>query len=510
MFACLYVPDFSVQAFLLPEPVETRKSLKQSALAVVDGPASLLRVVETNQVARRVGIQIGMTKLQVETYGGVLLRKRSIALEESAQTLLAACACSFSPRVELTCPGTAILDLAGTEKLFGTPQMISRQIAMNATEIGFDLRIAIASNPDTAFHAAHGFTGITIIPPGDEGLRLASLPVGVLPISPEISEVLEGWGIQTFQSLAALPPVAVVERLGQQGLYLQKLARGQINRVLLTDEAAADFAASFEFDDPVETLESLFFILNRLLQQLCSNLISTSLATHELQLTVGLEVRQIQDGQEGEQYKYEWKLPVPTQDKNMLFNLVRLHLERTTFSAPVRKLTVQVIPTKPRLAQGNLFAPPSPEPEKLEITLERIRGVVGSTDADGADCVGSPQLMDTHKPGSFTVQHFSSSGEPLSSSQPVVPVIALRVFRPAIETSVELDGEKPHFVWLWHRHRRVLAASGPWCTSGNWWNSSAWTREEWDVALKTPAGIGFYRIYRDRIGKQWFVEGVFD
>jgi hypothetical protein len=75
---------------------------------------------------------------------------------------------------------------------------------------------------------------------------------------------------------------------------------------------------------------------------------------------------------------------------------------------------------------------------------------------------------------------------------------------------VELDGETPHFVRLWQRHRRVVAVSGPWCASGDWWNTSAWTREEWDVALKTPAGIGFYRIYRDRIRQRWFVEGVFD
>ncbi len=38
----------------------------------------------------------------------------------------------------------------------------------------------------------------------------------------------------------------------------------------------------------------------------------------------------------------------------------------------------------------------------------------------------------------------------------------------------------------------------------------AWAREEWDIALKTPAGIGLYRIYRDEIGGQWFVEGMFD
>jgi len=510
MFACLYVVDFPVQASLLAERAEVREALMQSPLAILDGPANLPRVVATNHAARRAGIQIGMTKLQVETYGGVLLRKRIVEAEDLAQTLLVQFAGGFSPRVESTCAGMVILDLARTEKLFGSPRSTAHKIPANAAAIGFDLRVAIASNPDTAFHAARGFSAITIIPAGDEAMRLAPLHVGVLPISPEMLGVLDGWGIHTFQSLAALPTIAVVERLGQEGLYLQKLARGQIDRPLLTAEPAAEFVETFEFDDPVETLESLFFILNRLLQQLCSNLVSGSLATNELRLKLCLEVRQSQSGQDGEQYEHDWKLPIPTQDKNLLFSLVRLHLEQTTFSAPIRKLTIEVVPVKPRLAQGNLFAPPSPEPEKLEMTLERIRGIVGNADVDGTDCVGSPRLVDTHKPGSFTVQHFSSVDETNNSSPAFVPSIALRVIRPAIETSVELDGEKPHFVWLWHRHRRVLAASGPWSSSGNWWNASAWTREEWDVALKTPAGLGYYRIYRDRIRKQWFVEGVFD
>jgi protein ImuB len=332
-------------------------------------------------------------------------------------------------------------------------------------------------------------------------------------------EILNGWGIRTFRALAALPIVAVVERLGQEGLYLQKLARGEIDRPLLALEANAEFVTSFEFDDPVETLESLFFILNRLLQELCSKLLSAALAAQELRLTVELEVRQklwqIQRSEkEEEQYRHEWKLPVPTQDRNLLFGLVRLQLEKTTFSAPVRRLSLEVIPVKPRVAQENFFAPPSPEAEKLEITLERLRGIVGDADVNGTACVGSPCLLDTHKPGSFTVQHFSSIGdggdEFVSSSPAAAPAIALRLFRPALETSVELDGTRPHFVRLWSRHRRVLAASGPWSCSGDWWNESVWTREEWDVALKTPVGLGFYRIYRDRIQERWFVEGVFD
>jgi protein ImuB len=546
MVACFYISDFAVQAALLPEPAETRAALRASPLAILDGPANLPRVFATNLAARRAGIQTGMTKLQVETYGGVLLRKRSLVEEDSAQTALVNFAGTFSPRVESTCPGAAILDLAGMEKLLGSWPNAAHNMAAQAAQIGFDHRTAMAANPDTAFLAARGFSANYVsrprpgrgpqqtsfacrgenfswagifIPDGEEAEHLAPLAVDVLPISPEMLEILNGWGIRQFRSLAALPTVAVVERLGQEGLYLQKLARGEINRPLLTVEQSAEFVASFEFDDPVETLESLFFVLNRLLQELCSKLLSAALAAQELRLAVELEIRQTarqiqRERKEEEQYRHEWKLPVPTQDRSLLLGLVRLELEKTTFSAPVRRLSLEVVPVKPRVAQENFFAPPSPEAEKLEITLERIRGVVGNTDGNGAACVGSPCLVDTHRPDSFTLRHFSSiddGGDDLVNlPSTAAPMIVLRIFRPAIETTVELDGVKPHFVRLWRRHRRVMAASGPWPSSGDWWNGSAWMREEWDVALRTPAGLGFYRIYRDRIRERWFVEGVFD
>ena len=279
---------------------------------------------------------------------------------------------------------------------------------------------------------------------------------------------------------------------------------------MLPVEPAPDFIESYEFEDAVESLESLAFVLNRVLQEICDRLIAQSFATNELRLTLDLEVRQIQEGKDGEQYKHDWMLPVPTQDRHMIFTLLRLDLERNTFSAPIKKVIVEAVPVKPRMAQGNLFAPPSPETEKLEITLARIRGVVGSVDAEGISCVGSAKILDTHQPGAFAVQSFSSDSETWSLSA-VVPTIALRVFRPALETSVELIGETPHLVRLWKRHRRVLAASGPWSSCGNWWNKTTpWAREEWDVALKTFEGVSYYRIYLDRIRKQWFVEGVFD
>ena len=106
MFACLYVPDFPVQASLLSEPAQARKVLKHSPLAILDGPANLSRVFSMNHAARRAGIETGMTKLQVETYGGIGLRKRSLQAEEAAQAALLDYAGTFSPRVESTGAGT--------------------------------------------------------------------------------------------------------------------------------------------------------------------------------------------------------------------------------------------------------------------------------------------------------------------------------------------------------------------------------------------------------------------
>jgi protein ImuB len=514
MFACLFVPDFRVQAVLRLEPETSREILKQSPVAILDGPASLPRVVATNEPARLAGIEMNMTRQQVETCGRVWRRKRSPANENAAQAALLDCAASFSPRMESTAPGTVILDLAGTEKLFGSTQALARKIAHQAAEFGFELNIAVAANPDTAFYAARGFAGITMIPPGEEAERLSSLTVDVLSTSPEMLDILDSWGIRNFHALALLPPVPVVERLGQEGLQLQKIARGETRRPIVPAEAAADFVESFEFDDPVETLESLTFILNRLLQQICARLTARSLATNELRLKLGLEVRQLKTGENKEFYERTWKLPLPIQDPKVLFRLAYLDLEGNTQPAPIEKIIVQAVPVKPRYAQSGLFAPASPETEQLEITLARIRGIVGSTDENGIACVGSPRMLDSHKPDSFTVQAFSGineEAEELDSTPADAPIISLRIFRPALQTAVELAGEKPCSVSLHKKQLRVLAASGPWRSSGNWWStSSAWARDEWDVALKTTEGVGFYRIYLDRIKGQWFVEGGFD
>ena len=69
--------------------------------------------------------------------------------------------------------------------------------------------------------------------------------------------------------------------------------------------------------------------------------------------------------------------------------------------AAVLKVHLKAEPVKPRRTQHGLFVPSSPEPEKLELTVARLRHLVGEGQ------VGTPEVRDTHRPDSFFMRGFA-------------------------------------------------------------------------------------------------------
>src|SRR6266481_4315719 len=164
-FACLYVPDFPLQAVVRRGDAA---GLREKPVAVLEGTPPIVTVIAANEKARMAGIAAGMTKLQAEASPEVVLLRRSLAQEESAHAALLDCGQTFSPRVESTAPGTVIVDLHGLDQLFGPVQSIACELSRHAAGMGLETNVAVASNPDAAMHAAFGFPGITVIPHGKE------------------------------------------------------------------------------------------------------------------------------------------------------------------------------------------------------------------------------------------------------------------------------------------------------------------------------------------------------
>jgi len=532
-FASIFVPNFWLQAVVRADP-----ALRERGLALIDGNPPLWRVVAIDTVAAQMGIEIGMTKTNVEQFAGVEIRPRIPAQEKIAHAALLDVGWSISPIMEDTAQDAIVLDLYGLTSLFGAEEDIGAHLIMRLTTCGLQGNVAIASNIETALIAARGFAGITVIAPGEESYRLGGLAVRVLLPSHETVETLERWGVATCSDLARLPVLDLSERLGQEGVCLHAQARGASMRSLVIAEPADSFEEEMELDDPVEELEPLSFLLGRLLDQLCGRLTARALGAASLCIRFELQpsFENTVDTQEtfGTQkqpgrYEKQMQLPVPMRDSKMLLKLLRLRLQRHPPNAPIQKITLTADAARPRVIEGNLFLPSIPDSEKLELTMARIVHVVGEGN------VGSPSLTNTHRPGDFEMQRFlipqdapkinsrsdRAPGRADKRADGTIPA-SFRVFRPVIPAQLDWHTGVPTRVAFQGLRGEVSAASGPWRTSGDWWRDDSWQQDEWDLEIRfqdaverspsrgLPPNLGIYRFFYDSQRRGWFVRGVYD
>ena len=517
-FACIFILDFPVQAVVRQDP-----ELRGKAVIVFAGAAPLTKVFATNQAARVLGVEVGMTKLQAEACGGFEWRWRSPSQEATAQAALLDCAWTISPRVEEgqrfnegDQPGMVVLDIAGCEKLFGSNAKIAEDLRRVAAEVGLEANVSVAENPEAAACAARGFAGITIIAPDEEAESLGVLPLTSLPIPAELLETLRKWGIHTCAEFAVLPEIPVIERFGQEGQKWHQLCHGSAPRPLMAKEFPKQFEECMELEFPVDLLEPLMFLLNRLLDQVCVRLRMHVLATSEVKVTLTLQPSDLRN-KETLVHIRTLRLPTPVTQSKVLLKLLQLDLQAHPPGAPVTAVNIVVVPTRSRTRQLGLFLPLSPEPEALEITLARLQRTVG----EGR--VGAPVLLDSYAPGAFAQNRFVLPEASMKFSVGERPArTALRIYRPPLAATVDFEDKQPVSISCGTGRKPILAFAGPAKTNGEWWSESAWAREEWDVLVpalhpkfQTEAQPkqhekALYRIYKDLRSKRWFVEGIYD
>ena len=435
---------------------------------------------------------------------------------------------NFSPLVEEVRTDLVVLDVEGCELLFGSAYQLAREISDRAKKekseggLGAAVNVALAANPDAAIHAACNLEGVTFVAPGEELTCLGDFPLEALDCSlvnvdekrtEEILETLRLWGVKTFHDFATLPLTGVSERLGPEGLRLQKLAQGKTERQLTFKQSPPVFAGLIELEHPIAELEPLSFIFARLLNEICASLNSYALATNELLVRMQLENQST--------HERALTLPYPMRDHKVFLKLLLLDTEMHPPQAAVKSVSINCEPVKPRVLQNGLFVPLAPAPDKLELTLARLSKLIGENN------IGSPELLDTHRPDAFSMKRFvlktteekGRRRSKLKSSQPEIRppkfVMGFRMFRPPLQAVVEIASGWPVQVSAWGKQRsvygKVVSLAGPWRSTGDWWRKDGWARDEWDVALDTgKEQQALYRIYRELNSGNWFVEGNYD
>lgn len=324
-----------------------------------------------------------------------------------------------------------------------------------------------------------------------------------------IFSILHQWGIHTLGQLAALSRDDLAARLGARAVELWERANGRAERILKLVSPPESFSESFEFENEIETIEPLLFILRRFLQQLATRLNTIYLVAKELRLRITFADKS--------QYERIFKIPQPTNNEDILFRMLHAHLENFTSKYPIVAIELEAQPSRSVRQQFGLFETALRDPVQLHETLARLLGLLG------ADRVGTPVLEETHRPDAFRMEPFAWDFDPSGTgifardgkvngaersaceSTPMRGYVPLRRFRKRTKATVLLEQNQPAHVRAPEVEGTTIAKNGPFPLSGNWWDERAWARVEWDVEIEN--GV-IARCYCDQAG--WAIDGIYD
>jgi protein ImuB len=468
-----------------------------------------------------------------------------------ARDRLVAMASAFSPRFERHGDAAVVLDVGGLGRLLGDAQAIGTELDRAARASGIRTHVAVAPTQTAAMLLAMARPTLTVVT-ADVASAIAPLPLAVLrqltlvtlpardrrvcgvrarsnrdlstgsgssrglsmdvprttTHDPRSFDMLRRWGLTTIGELAALPPVALAERMGGDGPALHRRANGIDPRPLVPDPDAPRFIETMELEWPIDGLEPLSFVFARLLDPLSGALERADRGAAAVRLDLRLVDRST--------HARVLQLPAAMRDARVLRTLLLLDLESNAPAAAIDAVTIEVDPAPARIIQFSLLERAMPSAETLATLTARLTALVGQSRC------GTPTILDTHRPDGFEMWQFAESlgsiaskgsggatgptGSAKSEGSPV-----LRRFRPPVAVRVAMAAGRPVHVAVDRRGMpggRVEQYSGPWRTSGGWWEGDArWDRDEWDLALGDGS---LCRVYRDRIRGVWFLDGVFD
>jgi len=494
LYAAVYAAEFPAQALL-----RLRLDLHSRPVVVLEGEAPLESVCAMNTHARRRGASLRMTRLEAEGLNGLCILSRSPANESAARAVFLECAAQFSPRMEEAYYGTShalVLDITGSDRLFGPPQKLAERLRATFLSAGFHVSIAVSANFDAARMLASFNRGITVFSEGEETSALARLPITALDLEADQHETFVLWGIRTLGEVTSLPEVDLIARLGQHACTWRELALGTAGHTFQPIVAKLQLKEFIEFETHIDQIDSLLFIAARMIDSLAARTSSHALSLASLTVRMDLEG--------GQTCERVIRPAVPSTDRKFLLKLLQLEIAAHPPHAGVVTLTLSADVGHSSTVQLGLFAPQTPEPSRLDVTLARLKALVG----DGR--VGSPVLEDTHAPGSFHMQEFSIHAQPPPPS-PERPRMALRRIRPPAPVRVTLHAMRPVMFGDSGKRYEITTAYGPWRTSGCWWSADPWDSEEWDVLAAGESGETICcLLVLDRMSNRWQLEAMYD
>ncbi len=499
-FLAAHLPDFSLERC-------DHLAEELSALTIEEHGAA--RIYQPTTAARRQGVAAGMPAAAARALAPNL-RLQLVDLEGQKGDLedLARSFSWLSPRVAALPPRAIVAELTGSPG--GASRPVERACIARAqrrfAELGHRATTVIADSPLVALTCAIWGDGCRVVPPGGDRRALAPLPLIALSLPEPEAALLFSLGLDTVADFAELPAAALSGRLGPGSLVAHSLACGRSPPAMLRcPETDGSLRLSQPLPEPVSCREALLFVLEALLVELCTRLLTGGQAISRL--TIHLELDALPG--DAREERHPVRLGAPTRSPSRILEVLRQRLENHTVSAPIQQVSLEIpAPDRWRGQQPGLFSRRQTGESAADLTA-RLQNTLGS------DAVFVPELCNRHRPEAawrraplapHILQDEGCGRQsppapiPLPASlrrawqddperiwrgagppmPPPRPPIVLRRPRP-----IEVAGEgTPEAMTYDGRWREVVAARGPEVLDTEWWQRSPLRREYWWVLLQ--------------------------
>ena len=490
------------------------------------------RVVAATPVARRDGVDTGQRRREAQgRCPSLVVHDHDEPRDRRAFAAVAAALERYTPRIELSAPGTATFATRGPSRYFGGDTALAAAVQATVDDVtgewgwGGTAGVGVADGPFPAALAARsGAPGHAVVAPGGSAGFLAPLPVRVLE-RPDLVDVLVRLGLRTLGAFGALDAADVVARFGADGRTAHRLARGLDERPPATTPPSRHLEVAADLDPPAERVDVAAFVAKGLAEELLTGLEAEGLACSRIVVTAETD--------QGEVHERVWRHEGAL-GATAVADRVRWQLDGWLDGPAVRRPTGGVVrlvitPDEVTPATGRqlgFWGGETAATDRARRGLARVQGLLGP------DAVTVPEPHGGRSPGEqlrrVPMADVTGGGPrtdgPTSTDAPWpgrVPAPAPAVVAPT-PAPVEVRDADGHLVAVDGRGGlsaapvevvlagagpdRVEAFAGPWPAEERWWDPHA-RRRRARLQLQLADGRAVLVFVE---GGRWWLEAVYD
>jgi protein ImuB len=461
-------------------PLQCLSRCEEQAVVILEKQ----RVLRANDCATALGVREGMQVATVRALAGddpVQLLERDPAAEERCVQQLCCWAYSITPTIHSWRGDSLQLEVGSCLAMYRGLTPLLAEVDSGVRKRGFTLCYGLAPTPRAAwllsFAESDQATGI------EQALeqRLAPLPLTLLDEFNSTVASLRRAGLHTLGDILALPPTALGRRCGRAFCDFLQQVLGQREDIHPDYHPPATFSDEYWFGYEVKANDELLPAMQLLLQSLCRFLRNTQLQTAEItwQL-VGIDHSLQELSVRSTSSHSHWQ---------NWFNLTRIRLEGLELTTGVEGIGLLCRELHSgELENIDLFNPRK-QREPLASLLDRLRSRLGLQAVEKLGC------RDEHLP---ELALHTCSDKPASNGNMAHcrqrPFWLMPQPRPLPQRQNRLR---------WQGELELVY--GPERIEDNWWQQPV----SRDYYIARGSQGEHYWVFRDRLARQWYIQGIF-